>query len=189
MPGSKNARKPPNLSPASVERAALYYLERYASSAENLRRVLMRRVARAARFGETDRDQAVAAITAVIDKLTARGLLSDQAYAEGRARSLSRRGISRARIVQTLAVKGVGRADADSALAALDEDGDSDLAAALRFARRKRLGPFRLGTDRAERRLRDLAAMGRAGYSGAVARRVVDAASVEALEEAVAERE
>jgi regulatory protein len=40
-------RAPAHLTPASLEAAALRYLERYASSAENLRRVLLRRVRRA----------------------------------------------------------------------------------------------------------------------------------------------
>ena len=44
------ARKPPRpLTAASLENAAVYYLSRFASSSGNLRRVLMRKVARAAR--------------------------------------------------------------------------------------------------------------------------------------------
>ena len=71
---------------ALIERWALAYLGRFSSSAENLRRVLMRRVRR--RLGE-DRAAALQAAP-LIDGLVARyretGLLDDAAYAAGRAR-------------------------------------------------------------------------------------------------------
>ena len=41
----------------SLENAALFYLQRYATSTENLRRVLMRRVDRSARAHSTDREE------------------------------------------------------------------------------------------------------------------------------------
>ncbi|MEK9755042.1 MAG: hypothetical protein VW338_17755, partial [Rhodospirillaceae bacterium] len=44
------------------------------------------------------------------------------------------------------------------------------------------LGPFRAGAERPARRDKDLAALARAGFGYDVARRVVDAASPEALE-------
>jgi regulatory protein len=52
-------RKPPRpLTAASLENAAVYYLGRFASSSGNLRRVLMRKVARAARDGEEGQAEA-----------------------------------------------------------------------------------------------------------------------------------
>ncbi|MCA9558512.1 MAG: RecX family transcriptional regulator, partial [Myxococcales bacterium] len=70
----------------------------------------------------------------------------------------------------------------DAALEAADaEVEDPDLAAAARYARRRRLGPFRPAEARAERREKDLAALGRAGFSYAIARRVIDAEDAAAL--------
>jgi regulatory protein len=177
----RRLRPPPVVTPAALEAAALYYLERYSSSAENLRRVLMRRIERAARAGTIERDDGRARVDAIVARLVDRRLVDDAAYAEGRARSLSRQGRSRARIAQRLAAKGVGSDAIDAALAGLAEDGETDLAAALRFAKRRRLGPFRAAKERAERRDRDLAALGRAGFSFEIARRVVDAESAEAV--------
>ena len=51
------------------------------------------------------------------------------------------------------------------------------------MARRRRLGPFRLEKDRKDKRLRDLAAMARAGFAFDVAKKVIDAASPDALDE------
>src|SRR5258708_16915791 len=180
------SRPPPDVTPTALEKAAFHYLERYASSAENLRRVLMRRVERAVRAGAVERAEGRAGVDAVIERLQARRLLDDAAYAEGRARSLSHKGRSRAIIARTLAAKGVGRETVDAALEGLAEAGETDLAAAVRFARRRRMGPFRAPKERAGRRDRDLAALGRAGFAYEVARLVVDAETPEALAGAVA---
>jgi regulatory protein len=171
------------VTPAGLEKSALAYLERFACSTEQLRRVLNRRIERAARAGLNDREEAKEWVAPLIAKLATRRLLNDRLYAEGRARSLSRQGKPRGAIARTLQVKGVGKEDIAAALGGLEEDGETDLAAAVRLARRKRLGPFRPAKDRKDRRDRDMAALGRAGYSFEIARKVVDAESVEALEE------
>ena len=75
---------------ALLEEWALFYLGRYASTAENLRQVLRRRVRRRlAAEGEEGRE-AAAAVEPLIDALVARyretGLVNDASYAAGRAR-------------------------------------------------------------------------------------------------------
>src|SRR5699024_3439409 len=98
-------------------------------------------------------------------------------------------GASAAGVRAKLAAKGINRDLADQALevAAEEEGGDAELTAAIVFARRRRLGPWRLPDQRADRRLRDLAALGRQGFSGTLARKVIDAEDIEALERLLAE--
>ena len=76
-------------------------------------------------------------------------------------------------------VKGVDRTMIETAL---QTDGKSDDDAARVFARRRRLGPYRTGGKRDERRDKDLAAMCRAGFSFEIARRIIDAENVDVLE-------
>ena len=186
-------RKPPRAITADyLDKAALFYLERYASSADNLARVLMRRVEKAARAGISDREEGRALVAALVERYCARGLLDDRIYAEGRAKSLLRQGRPRAAIARRLAAKGVGSDAIDAAIGTLVEDSpDPDLSAAIAFARRRRLGPYRL-KDRAAFRDKDLAALGRAGFTYDLARKVVAAETPDALEsmldEAVPER-
>jgi regulatory protein len=177
MSFARRPRKGPKpASPELLEKAALHYLERYASSAQNLRRVLMRRVDRSARFHGTDRSQGAAWVDALVARYAGAGLIDDRKYAEAAAESLRRRGASARRIRQKLAQKGV---DADVAQAALKETGgageEADLAAAVAFARKRRLGPYGDPKARRDRRLKDMAALARAGFSYAIARKVVDA--------------
>jgi regulatory protein len=69
----KPLRKPPRqVTPAYLQRAALAYLERYASSAENLRRVLRRKVDRRCRL----RGEDPAAFHEMIDEVVAKSLRS-----------------------------------------------------------------------------------------------------------------
>lgn len=188
---ARRKRSIPAVTREALEKAAYAYLERYASSVENLRRVLLRRVERAARAhpheqAATERAEGRARVDEVVRRLQARHLLDDAAYAGARARSLSRQGRSRAIIARRLALKGVPAAAVEGALDGLAADGETDIAAALRYARRRRLGPFRAAAERRERRERDLAALGRAGFAYDIARRVVDAATPQALEAEIA---
>src|SRR5437867_4900160 len=117
--GTEGTVQPERVEPALLEQWALFYLERYASSAENLRRVLQRRVWR--RLGSDT--EAVRAAGGLIDALVARyraaGLVDDAAYAAGRARRGLSRGRSLRQIAAGLIAKGIGAEDAAAAVAAL----------------------------------------------------------------------
>ena len=61
-------RKPPKPPTRErLEKSALHYLERFAASAEGLRRVLMRKVERAAREGLADRAQGALDVAFVVE--------------------------------------------------------------------------------------------------------------------------
>jgi regulatory protein len=177
----RGAPKP--ISETGLQEAALAYLARFAASAEMVRRVLARRVERAVHAGLAERADGTRLVERVVAKLVAARLIDDAGFAETRTRSLHRRGASTRAIRARLATQGVSGDQAKAALAALQADGpDPELAAALQLARRRRLGPFRLG-DRAAHRLRDLGVMARAGFSGEIARRVIDAADAAGLDD------
>ena len=176
-------RRPPRkVTPASLERSALAYLERFAASAESLRRVLARKVDRSARAHEdVDPAQGAAWIEALIERYRRSGLLDDHAYAEARTASLRRQGRSARAIADRLAMKGVEREVIDQAMEPTRTPA-VELAAAVRLVRRRRLGPLRHQADRAEHRERDLAVLGRAGFSFEIARKVSLVESDEALD-------
>lgn len=165
------------LKKSSLENAALHYLERHASSVEGLRRVLARRVERAAREERCDREEATGWVEEIVARFARSGLVDDRLFAEGKVSSRRRRGDSARRIRLTLREKGVDPALIDEALADADGDdrGAAELEAAWRLARRRRLGPYRAPADREQARDRDLAALARAGFDLGTARSVIDA--------------
>jgi len=185
--GRRTAQAAAPIDRALIEKWALFHLERYASSAENLRRVLGRRVRR--RLGSDDEPvrAAGALIDALIANYRATGLLDDAAYAAGRAKSGLARGRSLRRIAAGLAAKGIGAEDASAAVAALDDGAaDPELAAACAFARRRRLGPFRRAA--ADRR-RELAAFALAGFARRTAEVVLACADEAAVADLLRTRE
>ena len=172
---NKDGRRPERpmpraVTPAYLDRAALAYLARFASSAENLRRVLRRKLERRCRMRAEDPGPFLALVDEVVARAIRGGLVDDQRFAEGRVATLRRRGASARAIGAKLALKGVAR---ETVAAALEGGEDDEIAAAHAFARRRRLGPYRTG-DRTASREKDLAALARAGFGFAIARRVVD---------------
>jgi regulatory protein len=170
-PGGTAARPPGRVTEAYLQRAALAYLERFASSAETLRRVLRRKVDKRCRARDEDPAEFGELVDAVVAQAVSSGLVDDTRYAEGRAATLRRRGGSARVITAKLAAKGVDRAVIEAALQGGPED--EELVAAHALARRRRIGPYR-GADRAAFRARDLGVLARAGFSFDIARQVVD---------------
>jgi regulatory protein len=184
-----NAAKPPDR--AALHEAALAHLGRFAATEAALLRVLQRRVQRwerQARESDLDPETIAAASAAglaaareIVGRLVDAGAVDDAAFVAARVQRLHREGRSRRAIAAHLAARGIA---ADAAAAALPDDGASELDAALAFARRRRIGPFRAGEADAARRLRELGALARAGFPRDVALRVL-ATDAEDAEETV----
>ena len=170
-PQRSTPRPPGKVTAACVERAAFACLEQVASSAENLRRVLVRKVERRCRLRDEEPEPFLLLVDEAVRRMVESGLVDDRRYAEARAASLRPRGGSARLIRAKLAAKGVER---DAAAAALASDTDeSECAAAKALARRRHIGPHR-SRDRAIHRDKDVAALVRAGFNYGLARSVID---------------
>lgn len=189
-PRKKNPRKPPRkATAAALENAALYYLERFATSSKNLRRVLLRRVERSARHHGADAGEGSGFVDDLIGRYLDCRLLDDAAFARTQAESMNRRGKSVRAIRAHLMRKLVASDDIEAALDALMEEiPDPDLAAAVTYAKKRRLGPWRTRRTRRTRkkdeneRQKELAALARSGFSYSIARRIVEADDAAELE-------
>ncbi len=131
-------------------RATYSYLEKYATTEKNLRRVLDRKVRR--RLPEEAGDAAYALalewIEEIVTKAVEQNLVNDQTYAKARARSLSRSGNSQRNITQKLQAKGVSADIAKEVIQKLVEDNpEMDRLAAVKYVRKRRFGAFSLRHD------------------------------------------
>ena len=170
-----------------LQNAAAFYLERYPSTAEGLRRVLNRRVRRAQMLEAPVMENVKQAIEAVVAKFVDAGVIDDKAFAQTKARALHRRGTSTRLTRRKLQIAGVDGDTLDQAMVGLDQELDTnprqrEWRAAAALARRRKLGPYRL-KDRKEKRDRDLAAMARGGFDYQLAKKIIDAVDVDALDE------
>ena len=159
-----------------TENIAVFYLQRYTTTTAHLQRVLLRRVDKALKaHGEqpgATRTDMKAWIDALVARLAASGAVNDLAYAEGRAASLRRLGKSPGKIRVALSAKGIAaaviaRVLEDTATTATGED--AALQAAIAYARRRRLGSYRVGPRDRDTDRKDLGALARAGFSFAIA--------------------
>jgi regulatory protein len=173
----KPARKlPRRMTKDRLRNIALYHLERFSTSAENLRRVLLRRTLKAAQHHETDLREAKAWIDEIVDGLVRANAIDDSRYADGKTLTMLRRGQSSRKVRAYLASKGVNASTINAALSAATESlGDADLEAAQAYALRRRFGPFRTQEASAETKQKELAALGRAGFRYDIARKIVEA--------------
>jgi len=167
MTRPRTRKEPAPLDQNKLDELALRYVERFATTRAKLRDYLRRKLRERGWKGEREPDAA-----AMAERFAAQGYVDDAAYALSKARSLTGRGYGKRRLDQKLWAAGVSDADAEEARVHSDEEA---VASALRFAQRRRLGPFATEAyaDPKERE-KALAAMVRAGHGFGLARAIIE---------------
>jgi regulatory protein len=159
-------RKPrPPLDGEALERLALHYAGRYATTRAKLASYLRRKLGERGWAGESEPP-----VQALVERLAELRYVDDKAFAESRSAALGRRGYGERRVRDALKQAGIGEEDGAEARQSA-HDGAWD--AALKFAERRRIGPF--AAEEADRpgREKAIAAMLRAGHPLGIARRLV----------------
>ncbi|MGB2069763.1 MAG: RecX family transcriptional regulator, partial [Candidatus Puniceispirillaceae bacterium] len=104
-------------------------------------------------------------------------------FAASQARSQRRQGKSTMAIRQRLRQHALDDAAIATALRTADADHqDAELAAAIHFARRRRLGPFFQGVADERTRHRHMGSLARAGFSMTICRAILDTNGIDDLE-------
>jgi regulatory protein len=172
MPRPQRPRPP--LDPADLERFALRYVERYATTRAKLADYLKRKIRERGWAGGAPPDP-----VALAERMAGLGYIDDRAFAEARAGAMGRRGLGRRRVAEALRQAGIESEDAEAVAPLIAADA---AASAVAFARRRRIGPF--ARESADRPLREkqIAAMLRAGHGLDLARRIVSMAPGEDAE-------
>src|ERR1035437_10040557 len=118
---TRHERKAPKkISKTYLENAALYYLQRYATSTENLKRVLLRKVKRSCAFHQVPAEDFTPLVEELVARYMAVGLVDDKVFAQARVTSLRRQGHSGRSILARLQAKGLSTAQIEAALKNVD---------------------------------------------------------------------
>jgi len=168
-----------------LERAALHYLGRFATTEANLRAVLERKIRRRNEDSAPPTDEQRGWVDTVVAKCVRYGYVDDATYARSRVEALIRKGKPTRMIAQDLRYKGVPSNIAEAALNEAREDGDvdADRQAAAAYVRRRRFGSFRRADRDVEGKLeKEKAAMMRAGFSYGLVAEVLAMSEDEILE-------
>lgn len=161
------AAKRAPLDQAALERLALRYVERFATSRGRLLDYLARKLRERGWAGEEPADP-----TAIADRFVALGYVDDAAFGAARARALTRRGLGARRVARALDAAGIA-ADVRAPLVAAAADEEQALATALAFAKRRRFGPFGAQTSDPATRARQFAALLRAGHAPDISAKIL----------------
>jgi regulatory protein len=158
-------RTPPKLDEVKLRELALAYVGRFATSRAKLRAYLNRKLRERGWSGDAAPDP-----EGIAESFAVQGYVDDSAYALMKSRALSGRGYGKRRVAQALRAAGIGEDDSGAANDLADQEAVS---AALRFAERRRIGPFAVrSNDDPREREKAIAAMIRAGHSFALARTI-----------------
>jgi regulatory protein len=158
---SRNERPP--LDENSLEQAALSYAGRYATTRARLTAYLNRKVRDRGWQGAGE-----VSVERLVEKMAGLGYVDDRAFAAARAAALGRRGFGERRVSAALRAAGIGDEDSGEAC---EDARQGAWAAALRFAERRRIGPFAEAEGDRAAREKALGAMLRAGHPLDLARR------------------
>jgi len=160
-------RKPrPPLNASKLDELALSYVGRFATSRAKLLTYLRRKLRERGWSGEGEPP-----LDRLADRLVRLGYVDDRAYALSRARSLTGRGYGVRRVRQALNLAGIAEEEAGDARELAEAEA---VESALRFARRRSLGPFAHEAPDQRHRERAMAAMIRAGHGFGLTRAIIN---------------
>jgi regulatory protein len=165
MPHNRTRTAVPPLDEPGLNRLALRYVEKFATTRSKLRSYLDRKV----RERGWSEGSPVPDTGALAERFAEQGYVDDAGYALMKSRSLAGRGYGKRRLGDALRAAGVAEPDASDANSYADEEA---LAAAVRFAERRRIGPFARAELAPADREKAIGAMIRAGHGFALARKI-----------------
>ncbi|PCJ02858.1 MAG: RecX family transcriptional regulator [Alphaproteobacteria bacterium] len=174
----RERRPPKKISESYLHNSGLYYLERFAASKKHFIFVMSRKVKRSCmHHTDQDYDACIVMVHALADKFERTSLLDDTVYTNGLVASLRRKGKSRSAIVNKMRMKGIAPDQTIEALEKLDHElhdnmENAEMNAALRLAKKKKLGPYFIGEE--QNMKKSLGVFARAGFSYQVAKSILD---------------
>ena len=157
------AKKLKKISKQRLKNIALYYLKRFESSTENLRQVLKRRTDDYAYHdNEFNKQEAYTWIEDILSDFERLKYLDDTRYAQIKIKGYLNAGKPARYIKAKLQQKGIKANLIDNIL---DEEIYNPFEMALKFAKKKKIGPYRKDeTCRKENKQKDMASLIRAGF-------------------------
>ena len=166
-------RAPKKITKQRLKNIALYYLERFESSVDNLRQVLMRRVNDYAYSNpDFDKSEALAWIEEILSDCERYGYISDARFAEMKIKDYLAAGKSARYIKLKLLQKGIEESLIENLLQEQEYNPEE---LALNLEKKKKIGPKQKNDEeRREYRQKDLATLVRAGFDYDVAQRVLE---------------
>lgn len=169
------SRSKPPLVAADLDRLALRYVERFATTRARLAAYLTRKLRERGWEGDGAPDP-----LAVAERMAARGYVDDRSFAEARVHSMGRRGLGGRRVAMALRQDGIDAEDSADLTETIEADA---YRSAIIFARRRRFGPFAATPADRDLHKKQVAAFLRAGHPAEIVHRILQMAPGEEPED------
>lgn len=155
-------KKRKKITQSYLENSGAYYLERFSASISQFRKVMSRKIDLSCRdHSEQNKEVCLSMLDDVVKKFEDLGYLNDYNYGRLLVSSLQYKGISHTRLLTTLRLKGLSEDIIEQI--SPNRDIELDKKAALRWAKKKRLGPFAIRVRENDMN-RGLSSLARAGF-------------------------
>ena len=160
---NKKPKTQKKITKVRLKNIGLYYLERYETSVKNLREVLKRRIDKYAfQNPDFDKKEAYAWAEEILQEFQNLNYVSDERFASLKVRDYLNAGKSARYIKTKLKIKGIDETVVESLI---DEENYDPKSAAIRFAQKKHIGPYRKTVEeRKENFKKDMGTLLRAGF-------------------------
>lgn len=149
---------------------ALFYLSKYEASSKQVSDMLRRRLKKAEMRGDEIPPEVSDWVASVIEKLQSQKFLSDQRFMENKIYRMTSAGKSNRQIALKMKMAGI---DDDLVDSQLENTASDDLARAIQYVTRKKIGFMRPEHERVEHYQKDLARLARQGFSLDTAKRAL----------------
>lgn len=170
-------KKRKKITQSYLENSAAYYLQRFAASTSRFRLVMKRKIDLSCRdHPEQNKEQCYALLDQLVIKFQELGYLNDSSYSKGLYYSLSQRGYSRQKIQFHMMSKGLAEDMITEVMGETDQK--FEVTQALRYAKRKKIGPFAI---REQDTQKSLASLARSGFGYDVSTKILGMDHEEAL--------
>jgi len=168
----KSKKQPKKITKQRLKNIALYYLKRFDSSVSNLRQILKKRVSEYAYYNsEWNKNEALEWIEQLLVEFENYGYLDDNRYAEIKVKNYAIQGKSPRYILGHLKMKGIGESVVEDVLTDIAYN---QFDAALKLAKKKKIGPFREKEISKDMKTKDMAILLRAGFDYDVVQNVLN---------------
>ncbi len=171
---SKTKKSTPKIpTKARLRNIALYYLERFESSKDNLRAVLRRRIDKYVFVNkEYNPEEAYLWVDDIVEECAQHNFVNDVRFTNLKISAYLKSGKSRRYIEQKLKQKGI---DNKTINQSFDDIEYSEFDVALNFAKKKKIGKFRENKEmQIANRQKDLASLVRAGFDFDIAVKILE---------------
>ena len=170
----RNKKKTLQVTVDEMRNFALAYVEKYAPSKQQLKTYLLKKYLKIS-VSNVKKKDVMSLIDIVLSDLEKSKFINDKFYSESKAKSMIQRGNSINKIRNYLINKGINNEFIkDTVNKITDENSEQDFFSAIKFCKKKRIGPARIEDNRSLFYKKDISLLARNGFDFETSKKVME---------------